>query len=103
MLSAGSEVERTRSAVYGCEEKNRDDPKQLVKKLELILGEVLAGNTSIELRNMGVAILDTLLKMLTVNRSQYDKMYKWYFNNLVYGKGNSIIQLLSQINTWQQT
>lgn len=39
-----------------------NNPKQLLKKLKLIIGEVLAGNTSIEMRNMGVAILDTLLK-----------------------------------------
>ena len=30
-----------------------NDVKQLLKKLELITGEVLAGNTSIQMRNMG--------------------------------------------------
>ena len=45
-------------------------PKELVKKLDLIIGEILAGNTSIQMRNMGVSILDTLLKMSTINRSQ---------------------------------
>ena len=39
-----------------------NDVKQLLKKLELIVGEILAGNTSIEMRNTGVAILDMLLK-----------------------------------------
>ena len=33
-----------------------NDAKQLLKKLELIVGEILAGNTSIEMRNTGVAI-----------------------------------------------
>ena len=33
-----------------------NDVKQLLKKVELIIGEILAGNTSIEMRNMGVAI-----------------------------------------------
>lgn len=33
--------------------------KQLLEKLELIIGEILAGYTSIEMRNMGVVILDT--------------------------------------------
>ena len=37
-----------------------NDVKQLLKKLELIVGEILAGNTSIEMRNTGVAILDVL-------------------------------------------
>ena len=31
-----------------------NDVNQLLKKLELIIGEVLAGNTSIKMRNMGV-------------------------------------------------
>ena len=56
-----------------------NDPNQLLKKLELIIGEILAGNTSIKMRNMGVNILDTLLKIATINRSQYNKMYNNYF------------------------
>ena len=56
-----------------------NDPKQLLKKLELIVGEVIAGNTSIKMRNMGVNILDTLLKMSTINRPQYNKLYNQYF------------------------
>ena len=58
-----------------------NDVKQLLKKLELIIGERLAGNTSIEMRNMGVTILDTLLKMSTINRFQYSKLYSKYFKN----------------------
>ena len=54
-------------------------PKELMKKLDLIIGEILAGNNSIDMRNMGVSILDTLLKMSTINRSQYGKLYKQYF------------------------
>ena len=56
-----------------------NDPKQLLKKLELIIGEVLAGNTSIQMRNTGVSILDTLLRMSTINKPQYNKLYKKYF------------------------
>ena len=56
-----------------------NDPKQLLKKLELIIGELIAGNTSIQMRNMGVNILDTLLKIATINRSQYNKIYNNYF------------------------
>ena len=55
-----------------------NDVKQLLKKLELIIGERLAGNTSIDMRNMGVTILDTLLKMSTINRSQYNKLYRYF-------------------------
>ena len=46
-----------------------NDVKQLLKKLELIVGEILAGNTSIEMRNTGVAILDMLLKTSKINNS----------------------------------
>ena len=56
-----------------------NDPKELLKKLELIIGERLAGNISIEMRNMGVALLDTLLKTFAINKSQYEKLYKKYF------------------------
>ena len=56
-----------------------NDPKKLLNKLELIIGSLNAGNTSIQMRNIGVNILDTLLKMATINRSQYKKLYNQYF------------------------
>ena len=56
-----------------------NDPKKLLKKLELIIGSLNAGNTSIQMRNTGVNILDTLLRMATINRSQYNKLYNQYF------------------------
>ena len=56
-----------------------NDVKQLLKKLELIVGEILAGNTSIEMRNIGVAILDMLLKTSKINKAQHEKLYKTYF------------------------
>ena len=56
-----------------------NNEKQLLKKLELIIGEISAGNTSIQMRNTGVAILDTLFKMSIINRPQYNKLYNQYF------------------------
>ena len=56
-----------------------NDVKQLLKNLELIVGEILAGNTSIEMRNTGVAILDMLLKTSKINKAQHEKLYKTYF------------------------
>ena len=56
-----------------------NDVKQLLKKLELIVGEISAGNTSIEMRNTGVAILDILLKASKTNKAQHEKLYKTYF------------------------
>ena len=56
-----------------------NDAKQLLKKLELIVGEIIAGNTSINMRNIGVNILDTLLRMSTINKPQYNKLYNQYF------------------------
>ena len=58
-----------------------NDPNKLLKKLEIIIGSKKAGNTSVELRNMGVAILDTLLKMFVINKQQYEKLYKTHFKN----------------------
>ena len=56
-----------------------NDVKQLLNKLELFIGEIIAGNTSIKIRNTGVNILDTLLRMSTINKPQYNKLYKKYF------------------------
>ena len=79
-------IEKKGSGIKGRGRKQRggnvmffNDPNQLLKKLELIIGEILAGNTSIKMRNMGVNILDTLLKIATINRSQYNKIYNNYF------------------------
>ena len=51
----------------------------MIKKLELIIGSMVAGNNSIELRNTGVALLDILLKNSILNKSQYTKIMKNYF------------------------
>ena len=57
-----------------------NNPTEMIKKLELIIGSMIAGNNSIELRNTGVALLDILLKNLVLNRPQYNKIYKNYFS-----------------------
>ena len=57
-----------------------NDPTEMMKKLELIIGSMLAGNNSIELRNTGVGILDILLRKSFLSRPQYNKIYKRYFN-----------------------
>ena len=57
-----------------------NNPTEMIKKLELIIGSKVAGNNSIELRNTGVALLDILLKNSILNRSQYNKIYKNYFS-----------------------
>ena len=56
-----------------------NNPNEMLKKLELIIGSKVAGNNSIELRNTGVALLDILLRNSILNRSQYNKIYKNYF------------------------
>ena len=56
-----------------------NNPTEMIKKLELIIGSMIAGNNSIKLRNTGVALLDILLRNSILNRSQYNKIYKNYF------------------------
>ena len=57
-----------------------NNPTEMMKKLELVIGSMAAGNNSIKLRNMGVALLDMLFRNSTLNRSQYNKIYRNYFN-----------------------
>ena len=58
---------------------NYNNVKELLQKLMLIIGEMEAGNSSIEMRNMGVSILDALLRSKAMNKSQYQKLTKKYF------------------------
>ena len=56
-----------------------NNPTEMMQKLELVIGSMAAGNNSIKLRNMGVALLDMLFRNSTLNRSQYNKIYRNYF------------------------
>ena len=56
------------------------NPAEALKKLELIVGSIGAGNNSIELRNMGVAILDILLRNYIISKDKYNKIYKKFFS-----------------------
>ena len=57
-----------------------NNPTEMLIKLQLVIGSMVAGNNSIDLRNTGVALLDILLKNSILNRSQYNKIYKNYFS-----------------------
>ena len=56
------------------------NPEEAIKKLELIVGSIDAGNNSIELRNTGVAILDILLRNYIISKDKYNKIYKNFFS-----------------------
>ena len=56
------------------------NPKEAIKKLDLIVGSIGAGNNSIELRNTGVAILDILLRNYIISKDKYNKIYKNFFS-----------------------
>ena len=57
-----------------------NNPKEMMEKLELIIGSMVAGNNSINLRNTGVALLDILLGNAVLNKSQYNKIYRNYLS-----------------------
>ena len=47
-----------------------------MKRLILITGTRKAGNNNIQLRNQAWQILDELIKLGVINKSQYDKYVK---------------------------
>ena len=55
------------------------NPKELIQKLDLIIGEILAGNTNIDMYNTGVEILDVLLKNRLIDKTTHKQIYKKYF------------------------
>ena len=56
-----------------------NDAKEMLQKLTLIIAEMEAGNTSINMRNMGQLILDALLHSKHLNKQQYQQLVKKYF------------------------
>ena len=60
-----------------------NEPNEMLKRLKIIIGSIEAGNTSLALRNTGVAILDFLLRNSLINRAVYNKLYKRYFTTML--------------------
>lgn len=56
-----------------------NNPQDLLKKLEIIISEIIAGYISRKMKNTAVSILDTLLKSKIINKSQHEKLYENYF------------------------
>ena len=56
-----------------------NDAKEMLQKLTLIIAEMEAGNTSIDMRNMGQTILDALFRSKHLNKQQYGQLVKKYF------------------------
>ena len=75
----GSGLKKSRSAAGAGQVHFFNNPTEMMQKLELVIGSMAAGNNSIKLRNMGVALLDMLFRNSTLNRSQYNKIYRNYF------------------------
>ena len=54
----------------------------MLQKLTLIIAEMAAGNTSIDMRKMGQTIVDALLRSKHINKQQYQQLVKKYFKGL---------------------
>ncbi|KAJ3640082.1 hypothetical protein Zmor_003399 [Zophobas morio] len=57
------------------------DPNEMVERLGLLIASKNAGNDSIEVYNECVEILDKLLKMKLIKKSDYKRMFSSYFLN----------------------
>ena len=47
----------------------------IIQILEVILGEIKAGNNSKELKEMGISIMNYLFRNKSINENQYERMY----------------------------
>ena len=56
-----------------------NNPEKLIEKLDVICGSINAGNSSLELINQGITILDELLKMNRITKRIYEKIYNNHF------------------------
>ena len=56
-----------------------NNPEKLIEKLDVICGSINAGNSSNELRNQGITILDELLKLKRITKRIHEKIYNNYF------------------------
>ena len=69
----GSGVNQNHRVIY------YNNPEKLIKKLEVICGSLKAGNTSNEVKNQGISILDELLKLKRITKRIYEKIYNNHF------------------------
>ena len=69
----GSGLNQNYKAIY------YNNPEKLIEKLDVIYGSINAGNSSNEVRNQGITILDELLKLKRITKRIHEKMYNNYF------------------------
>ena len=62
----------------GCIPTFYNDPKNLLRLLELIIGSLDAGNDNNDRENRGMTILDLLLKLGAISKDQHEKLYIGY-------------------------
>ena len=56
-----------------------NNPEKLIEKLDVICGSINAGNSSNEVRNQGITMLDELLKLKRITKRIHEKIYNNYF------------------------
>ena len=56
-----------------------NNPEKLIEKLDVICGSINSGNSSNEVINQGITILDELLKLKRITKRIHEKIYNNYF------------------------
>ena len=56
-----------------------NNPEKLIKKPDTICGSIDAGNSTNQIRNQGVTILDELLKLKIIAKHMHGNIYNYYF------------------------
>jgi hypothetical protein len=50
--------------------------KDLLDRLEILIGQMIAGNDSVDIQNEAIAILDTLLREKKISKEDHEKLYE---------------------------
>lgn len=75
---ANTPMRRARNSLVGGQVKYYREKEELSDRLEILIGEIHAGNTSAAVKNEAIEILDELLKQKLITQEKHRVIYSRY-------------------------